>query len=383
MKKVFLGFLAILTFLLVALSSCSSKDNEENTDPEPPQKFENDILTVFPDNQANIHGEVTIAGNSDQLLVCRGYFGGYVRAYNIEGREITKNLDFKLENQDLSSVYKVVALNDKDLVVDTWDKRKFFENNNWNWKSIPYESNLPNIIQNSPNTNLRIFGKHEALDGNFFVEGLPKHYITSLEEGVVIINEKIAGKWKFKEYIQAPDGNSQDYFGSYVAIKGKSLLIGAPGRDKNGEDAGAAYYYELDNNTWILKKTLFGATGNRSFGTSVAIGSDYLYVGSSGNAPSVKVYDKVTFSPIYSRTDTDNFNFADYMTCFNDFLCVKDDERLNVYKTNSDLSRIVRYLPTKYQYDNSGYAFGDQVAVFPNMVITSGSNGGKCFIYYK
>ncbi|MBK9023421.1 MAG: hypothetical protein IPL69_05475 [Saprospiraceae bacterium] len=47
MKKVFLGFLAILTFLLVALSSCSSKDNEENTDPEPPQKFENDILTVF------------------------------------------------------------------------------------------------------------------------------------------------------------------------------------------------------------------------------------------------------------------------------------------------------------------------------------------------
>ena len=130
MKKVFLGFLAILTFLLVALSSCSSKDNEENTDPEPPQKFENDILTVFPDNQANIHGEVTIAGNSDQLLVCRGYFGGYVRAYNIEGREITKNLDFKLENQDLSSVYKVVALNDKDLVVDTWDKRKFFENNN-------------------------------------------------------------------------------------------------------------------------------------------------------------------------------------------------------------------------------------------------------------
>lgn len=82
------------------------------------------------------------------------------------------------------------------------------------------------------------------------------------------------------------EGNvKDDDFGKVVSISGEVLIVGAPGEDANGDDAGAAYVYLLSSNVWTLDARLVSsdiAAGDR-FGNAVKVAGDYVIVGADGH----------------------------------------------------------------------------------------------------
>ena len=81
--------------------------------------------------------------------------------------------------------------------------------------------------------------------------------------------------------ITASDGAVSDYFGDSVAVGFGRIVVGAWGKDVNGNlNQGSAYIFDLDGNEVnILNNSNFnGGTGD-NFGKSVAVGSNEIVVG--------------------------------------------------------------------------------------------------------
>lgn len=71
-------------------------------------------------------------------------------------------------------------------------------------------------------------------------------------------------------------------FGSSVRMDGSILLVGAPGRDGQRIDEGAAYLFKEENGTWVQKHQLLAwDSGGQypGFGNSVAIRNNLVVVG--------------------------------------------------------------------------------------------------------
>ena len=96
--------------------------------------------------------------------------------------------------------------------------------------------------------------------------------------------------------ITASDTASGDNFGLSVAVGSNKIVIGAPGRDDDGNGSGAVYLYDL-NGTGEVKITASDAGVLHLFGRSVAVGSNKIVVGAPGESTSgtysgsVYVYD--------------------------------------------------------------------------------------------
>jgi len=76
-----------------------------------------------------------------------------------------------------------------------------------------------------------------------------------------------------------------DEFGKVVSISGDVLIVGAPGEDQDGEDAGAVYVYKLTTNVWTLDARIIPsdiAAGDR-FGNAVKVTGNHIIVGADGH----------------------------------------------------------------------------------------------------
>jgi len=81
-------------------------------------------------------------------------------------------------------------------------------------------------------------------------------------------------------YVEAPQYNSH-YLGASIAIDDELLVVGAPGDDTVGADAGAAYIFTNETGDWELQDSLSIPDGqlNTDFGAAVAITGDLAFVG--------------------------------------------------------------------------------------------------------
>lgn len=91
-----------------------------------------------------------------------------------------------------------------------------------------------------------------------------------------------------REKILAPDGASNDFFGSALAVDSGHLIVGAYGDDdNNGDNAGAAYVFERELNIFPIppsyefaeKLVACDSTGADNFGRSVEIHGKQAVVG--------------------------------------------------------------------------------------------------------
>ncbi len=94
-------------------------------------------------------------------------------------------------------------------------------------------------------TTLAQFGRGVKLDGSRLVIG------TNLENAAYIYERDSSGNWNLEQRIQGPSGSRS--FSRSFDIKGQFMILGA-GTSDNG--TGAAYVYELENGTWILRERL-------------------------------------------------------------------------------------------------------------------------------
>ena len=81
--------------------------------------------------------------------------------------------------------------------------------------------------------------------------------------------------------VLASDAQTQDNFGSAVALDGDVMVVGAWNEDTSGSDAGAAYVYRRSGANWVEEAKLVPSDGeaNDLFGHAVAIDGDVIAVG--------------------------------------------------------------------------------------------------------
>ena len=88
--------------------------------------------------------------------------------------------------------------------------------------------------------------------------------------------------WTEQAKLTASDAGKADRFGTAVSMSEKTIIVGAPFRDTEAKvDAGAAYTYLFDGNTWKEQGKLFpnDTQKGHKFGTGVAMTPNIALVG--------------------------------------------------------------------------------------------------------
>lgn len=129
------------------------------------------------------------------------------------------------------------------------------------------------------------FGSSVSLDANRVAVGVSK------EEGeggvidagaVYVFRMTVAGEWIFEQKLVAPVGITTDRFGAAVALRGRELVVGAPGHDEAGSGSGIAYVFRrTPGEGWELEAELLPPElgPGDGFGLAVAVDAGHVLVG--------------------------------------------------------------------------------------------------------
>ncbi len=124
-----------------------------------------------------------------------------------------------------------------------------------------------------------LFGSVVAIDGDQIVVGVPKQ--NSWTGSVYVFGRNTGGaeNWGQDYKKTATDAESQDQFGTSVAIDGTRAFVGAPGWDITGTNAeGAVYGFDTSTWTQMETRTAVDAATYNYFGTSADIqGTDAIF----------------------------------------------------------------------------------------------------------
>jgi hypothetical protein len=124
------------------------------------------------------------------------------------------------------------------------------------------------------------FGFPLSIEGDTIVAVAWPDEPFALANGVPYVYARSEGAWALHARLGPPDVDYLVTFGKSVATGGNFVVIGAPRTPENG-NAGSAFLYGRDNETWIEQGTLFAhdRLENDEFGQSVAMDRDTCVVG--------------------------------------------------------------------------------------------------------
>jgi hypothetical protein len=147
------------------------------------------------------------------------------------------------------------------------------------------------------------FGYSVAVGSSRIVVGSPSNDFgtTQADAGSVhvydlngnTLDDAVFAKWRSNDY---SDVDSNDKFGTSVAVGSGRIVVGAPYNDDGGTDSGSAYIHDLNGN-WIAKIVASDAAAGDQFGRSVAVGSGRIVVGAlldndtASNTGSAYIFD--------------------------------------------------------------------------------------------
>ena len=120
-----------------------------------------------------------------------------------------------------------------------------------------------------------------------------------LNSGSAYIFELDGGTWVETQKLTASDASAGDDFGYSVALFGDRVIIGARENDDDGSNSGAAYIFDLEDDTWVetQKLTASDAAVEDRFGISVSLSVDRAIIGAylndddGSNSGAVYVFD--------------------------------------------------------------------------------------------
>lgn len=128
-------------------------------------------------------------------------------------------------------------------------------------------------------------GGNLALKNNFALLGAIGHDEKGDNAGAVFAFEREDNAWSQAQLIMATDGKAGDAFGQSIALTERFLVIGAPHSDALAEGSGSAYVYTREINAWQFHSKLTASDGDAGdlFGISVAIDGETILVGADLN----------------------------------------------------------------------------------------------------
>ena len=126
------------------------------------------------------------------------------------------------------------------------------------------------------------FGYTVGLDGPLAVVGALLRDGQGAGSGSACIYRQVDGQtWALTTEVSPADGETGDLFGTSVALFDDRVVIGAIGDDDGGENAGAAYVYELGQGGWTQTAKLVAEDPSEqaSLGFAVAMTENSALVG--------------------------------------------------------------------------------------------------------
>lgn len=135
---------------------------------------------------------------------------------------------------------------------------------------------LSKLTASDPGDN-DLFGQAVAISGDLAIVGAYSEDGAGANRGAAYVYDMVTGTERFKLIASNP-GNG-DEFGNSVAISGSLAVVGAPGEDTAGSNAGAAYVYDLNTGSELAMLTASDAENDDQFGWSVAISGNFALVG--------------------------------------------------------------------------------------------------------
>ena len=132
------------------------------------------------------------------------------------------------------------------------------------------------------------FGTSIAISGNTAIIGAPTATVGTLVQGAAFVFTLSNGSWTEQPPVEltAYDSIANAQFGSSVAVSSGTILVGSPSTTVGFvKGQGAVYVYTLSNGSWTAREPKIaasdGANGD-SFGSSLAVSSGTLIVGAPG-----------------------------------------------------------------------------------------------------
>jgi len=127
------------------------------------------------------------------------------------------------------------------------------------------------------------FGSALALDEELMVVGSPLHEHEGFIAGAAFVyhRNESSGEWLEEAILASDIAGDLDYFASSLSLGVGRIIVGSPGDDMRGANAGAAYVFADPNLGWALEAKLLApdaGAGDRC-GTSVAIEDDRVLLG--------------------------------------------------------------------------------------------------------
>ena len=141
------------------------------------------------------------------------------------------------------------------------------------------------------------FGDVVAIDGNVAVVGSygedsgngDPNDNSAESAGAAYVYVREGNTWVQRAYLKASNAEADDRFGESVAISGDTIVIGAAQEDSNGsspddnstENAGAAYVFVQQGDTWVQQAYLKpnNMDADDRFGSAVAIDGNTILIG--------------------------------------------------------------------------------------------------------
>ncbi len=139
---------------------------------------------------------------------------------------------------------------------------------------------MPSDLQPGEDT-----GRAVAIDGDvaLIAAGHLHEDETGVFYGAVFVFRYNGSLWREEDELLASDSAFQDGFGVSVSISGEVIVIGAPGDDDNGTNAGSAYVfrYDPDIKEWVEEQKLLASDPpmGHGLGLSVAVFGDVAVIG--------------------------------------------------------------------------------------------------------
>jgi len=129
------------------------------------------------------------------------------------------------------------------------------------------------------------FGESVSLSGNRALIGAPFNDGNAANAGSAYLFEFDGNSWNQMQKITAADGELYNKFGGSVSLSGTKALIGARGDDETGSTAGSAYLFEFDGNSWNQQQKITATDGeiDDQFGQSVSLSGNWALISATGD----------------------------------------------------------------------------------------------------
>ena len=128
-------------------------------------------------------------------------------------------------------------------------------------------------------------GRGVHIDGDTVIAGAAGAHGASLNAGAAYVFRREGESWSEETKLFAAGGVAGEGFGNAVAVQGDTALVGAPRDDELAANAGAVYVFTREGTEWTERTKVFADDGavDDLFGESVALAGTTALVGAWGD----------------------------------------------------------------------------------------------------